>query len=288
VKWTNGAGQEVSTTASLDVVVENDTELTAVFALKPKCIVSASANNDAWGSVTGSGSYFVNATATLTATPTGDALFVQWTNSEGDSVSVENPLAVTVTANTTLIAVFAEARDLDLSSDATLSNLTVSAGTLSPAFHPDTLNYAVSVENATGSITITPTPADPSATVEGGGDTTLQVGKTVITIVVTAEDGVVTQSYTITVTREATPSAVSSLTLGNLTIYPNPVTTGVLTIENGDLKAGDKVEVYAISGSRVATFEVSAGAQTVINVSYLPKGAYIIKLGNRAAKAVIN
>ena len=100
---------------------------------------------------------------------------------------------------------------------------------------------------------------------------------------------VVSQDTALTAIFEATPTTgVSTLALGHLTIYPNPATDGVLTIKNGDLKAGDQVEVYSIAGSRVATFEASAGAQTVINVSLLPKGAYIVKLGKRAAKVVLN
>jgi hypothetical protein len=52
-------------------------------------------------------------------------------------------------------------------SDATLSGLTVSTGVLGPVFDPATLTYAVSVNNATASVTVTPTAGDAHATITG-------------------------------------------------------------------------------------------------------------------------
>jgi hypothetical protein len=73
-----------------------------------------------------------------------------------------------------------------VSTDATLSDLVLSEGTLNPAFASATVSYTAQVENNITSITVTP-----------------NVGENSITIVVTAEDGTTTKTYTVIVTRAA-------------------------------------------------------------------------------------
>jgi hypothetical protein len=91
-----------------------------------------------------------------------------------------------------------------INTDATLSNLSVSPGTLSPAFASGTEDYTVSVPNAVNSITLTATKADANATVSGDvGAKSLSVGPNTFTITVTAEDASVTKDYTVIVTRAA-------------------------------------------------------------------------------------
>ena len=94
------------------------------------------------------------------------------------------------------------------SSDATLSALTLSSGSLSPGFASGTLAYTSSVPNSVSSLIVTPTTndANATATVNGASATTpvtLAVGSNTVTVQVTAQDGVTTQSYTVTVTRAA-------------------------------------------------------------------------------------
>lgn len=94
---------------------------------------------------------------------------------------------------------------------ASLSNLTKSAGTLSPAFSATTYAYTLALTNGTTSITVTPTsPNDTSViTVNGttvtsgsaSGSISTAVGTTTITIVVTSADGTTTHTYTISATR---------------------------------------------------------------------------------------
>jgi hypothetical protein len=234
---------------------------------------------------------------TLTATPAHSSATVAGDGAKALAVG-ENTFGVVVTAEddtteltytvtVTRAAAVVSPPVIAPSSTATLSSLTVSVGTLSPVFNSEILSYTVSVGNATAAITLTAAPAHDSATVAGDGEKALTVGENVFAIVVTAEDDSTELTYTVTVTRESA-TAVGTLALGSLTIYPNPVTNGTLTIEHGDLKAGDKVEVYALSGALAATCEVSVGAKTTINISHLPKGAYIVKLGKRAAKVVLN
>ena len=92
---------------------------------------------------------------------------------------------------------------------ATLSKLVLSTGTLSPAFASATTNYSASVANGTPSIMVTPTVTQGQATVQVNGSTvvstaasgaiSLTAGGTLITVVVTAQDGTTTQTYTIAV-----------------------------------------------------------------------------------------
>ena len=87
------------------------------------------------------------------------------------------------------------------STDNTLSGITVSSGTLSPAFAAGTTEYTVTVPNEVTSITVTGTKNNSKATVTGPVTKELSVGENVITITCTAEDGT-PKTYKVTVTRE--------------------------------------------------------------------------------------
>lgn len=99
-----------------------------------------------------------------------------------------------------------------LSSNANLSALTITPGTLAPAFVNTFTNYSVVVPNATTSVTVTPTlqaststmTLNGTAAVSGAGvAVATPVGVTPISVVVTAADGLTIKTYTITVTRTA-------------------------------------------------------------------------------------
>ena len=92
-----------------------------------------------------------------------------------------------------------------LSSESRLSALTLSAGTLSPAFSADTKNYTAVVENAADKLAVKTKAAD-GATVTVNGKAAskkvdLKVGYNTIKIQVKAEDGKATSTYTVKVTR---------------------------------------------------------------------------------------
>jgi len=102
------------------------------------------------------------------------------------------------------------------SSNADLSQLQPSEGTLTPAFDPNTLNYSISVANNVTEITLTPTVSEPNATVvvngavvasgSPSGPIALAVGSTTINVTVTAQDGTV-KTYEVSVTRAASSVA---------------------------------------------------------------------------------
>ena len=98
-----------------------------------------------------------------------------------------------------------------LSTDATLSSLTLSDAPFT--FASDTTSYDVNVANEVDETTVTATANDGGASyvvklgdaVDGDGTVELSVGSNVIAVVVTAEDGKTTKTYTVTVARDTPP-----------------------------------------------------------------------------------
>lgn len=140
-----------------------------------------------------------------------------------------------------------------LSADNSLKALTISPGTLSPAFKGSTTKYTATVDNSVTSIAVSATPVNEKATVESvTGNTNLAVGANVVKIVVKAENGT-TATYKITVTRQAAGNA--GTTGGETT------TTGG---ENGDSENGD-AETPEDTEEVPATETPASQADVVIN-----------------------
>jgi Leucine-rich repeat (LRR) protein/Tol biopolymer transport system component len=123
------------------------------------------------------------------------------------------------------------------SNDATLSNLTISPGTLTPVFAAGTTSYTSGVAYGVPSITVSPTVNESHATVKvngvsvtGGspsGAIALGGWYNTITIVVTAQDTVTTDTYTVVVA-VASPSTTPTVPVGTTT-YVNPQTSTITT-----------------------------------------------------------
>ena len=106
---------------------------------------------------------------------------------------------------------------------ATLSKLSISNGTLSPAFKASTKKYTATVASGVTSIKVSATASSGNSLVSGYGSRTVKLayGKNSIKVKVKNSAGAVT-TYTLTVTRKDNRSAVN--TLSNLT-----VSTGTLS-----------------------------------------------------------
>ena len=101
------------------------------------------------------------------------------------------------------------------SANAKLSNLWLSAGSLSPGFNADIPTYAAAIPYATGTVSLTPEVqvAQSSVAINGmavpshvaSAPIPMAVGPNVITIVATAGDGISSKNYTVTVTRAQPP-----------------------------------------------------------------------------------
>jgi len=150
------------------------------------------------------------------------------------------------------------------SNDATLSGLSLSVGTLSPAFASGTTSYTATV--TTSSITVTPTAtqADATITVNGtavpsgfaSGSIALSPGTNTITIVVTAPNEITTQTYTVTVTF----NAGTAIQTWRQTYYGT-------TANSGD--AADTAEPYNNGVPNLTAFAFGLNPATA-NISDLP------------------
>lgn len=159
-----------------------------------------------------------------------------------------------------------------VSSDATLSNLIPSAGTLSPSFSSGTSTYNVAVASNVSSITFTPTASDSSATITvngmsvGSGATSpaisLNTGSNTVSVMGTAQDGSTTHLYTITVTRAvAAPDAsnVSATVAANSS--GNPITLAL---------SGGTATSVAVASAPLHGVATASGT----SITYTPAGGY--------------
>lgn len=139
--------------------------------------------------------------------------------------------------------------DTAKSADNSLQSLTLSAGTLSPAFQYNVVKYTATVPNSVTNLSVTAVASNKAATVESvTGNTDLVVGANEIKIVVKAENGV-TATYTVTVTREA--ASADSGTTGSETKDETPSSETETETEN---TTGESISVDNVSYNIVENF----------------------------------
>jgi hypothetical protein len=231
-----------------------------------------------------------HATVTVNGTPVTSG-------SASGSISLSvgsNDISIVVTAQsgaTKIYTISVTRASAALSSDATLSSLTISAGTLSPSFNSATNSYTDSVDNGVSSVTVTPTVNESHATVTVNGTTvmsgvasgsiTLSVGSNDIKVRVTSQNGTV-NDYTINVIRSAatvsTDATLASLTIsegtlspsftGAITSYTNSVPNGVSSLKVTPT-AGQSSSVITVNGTTVTSgsasgsISLSVGSNTI-------------------------
>jgi len=248
-----------------------------------------------------------NATSSITLTPTanegGATIKVNGTTVASGAASG----SVTLTVGNNTITTIVTAHDgtttktytinltrTPLSTDATLSNLTLSSGTLSPAFASGTIAYTASVPNATASITVTPTTNDATATVTVNGSTVtsgsasgsiaLAVGSNTITTVVTAQDGTTTKTYTVNVTRTplSTDATLSNLVLSSGTL--SPAFSGATSSYTATVStATTSIAVTPTTNDGTATLTVNGTSQS----SGTASSAIPLAIGNNTITVVV-
>lgn len=168
------------------------------------------------------------------------------------SVTVKNEAAGSNTGNNNNTG--SNTNAAALSADNSLKALTISPGTLSPAFKGSTTKYTATVDNSVTSIAVSATPVNEKATIESvTGNTNLAVGTNVVKIVVKAENGT-TATYKITVTRQAAGTTGSETT-----------TTGG---ENGDDGNGDSETPEDTEEVDTTETPVSAADVVINNTTY--------------------
>ena len=185
---------------------------------------------------------------------------------------------------------------VEASTIATLSDLKLDDGNgtavaLSPGFLSGTTSYTASVANSVSRITLTETPSAANASVDyldgddnpltdldtgkPGHQVDLDTGDNVIQVTVTAEDGVATRTYTVTVTRNETPGNTAPVfedgTDVTLTVLEN---TAAGTDVGSPLTATDAENnslEYTLEGADAASFDIVLGTgqlQTKTGVDY--------------------
>ena len=161
------------------------------------------------------------------------------------SVTVKNEAAGSNTGNNNNTG--SNTNTAALSADNSLKALTISPGTLSPAFKGSTTKYTATVDNSVTSIAVSATPVNEKATIESvTGNTNLAVGANVVQIVVKAENGT-TATYKITVTRQAAGTTGSETT-----------TTGGENVDdgNGDSETPEDTEEVDTTETPVSAADV--------------------------------
>jgi len=229
-----------------------------------------------------------NSVSTLNVTPTtSDSTAVVSVNGTPGSSATAFPVSLNVGANTILILVTAAngatktyslivTRAAPVSSDATLSGLSISQGTLSPSFNSNTVSYSVSVNSTVPSMTVSPVVNESHATLTVNGVAalsgsatliTLNSGNNTITIVVTAQDGVTTKTYTINVTKTTVAITVTAQN-GKSQTYTITLTKGSPTVSSDATlsslvpSTGSLSPTFS-SGTTSYTMSVSAGVASI-------------------------
>ncbi|WP_165761290.1 cadherin-like beta sandwich domain-containing protein [Niastella koreensis] len=197
---------------------------------------------------------------------TGSVYYFRWTltgsggSSNGQALGIDN---VSITANGT---------------DATLFGLALNSGTLVPAFSASTTSYTASVLNSVSSITVTPTANSTLATITVNGTPVtsgnasapiaLAEGPNTITTLVTAQDGVTTKTYSVTVNRATagSPTVIQNTPVsgfGNICIN---TTTGPnsFTMDGSNLD-GSNISLAALPGF---TYSETAGGPYTSTLSF--------------------
>lgn len=182
----------------------------------------------------------------------------------------------------------------DPSTNANLSNLTMSTGTLNPAFDSATTSYSASVPWVTGSITVTPTQANQYATtqvrVNGGSYSvvnsgiassfmTLNVGANTVDVRVQAQDGSTVKTYSITVTRVNPSATLTSVSPASGPIAggsPVTITGSAFTGTTGVTFAGIAATgVMVVNDTTITCTTPAVAAAGVVNVVVSTSGGGI-------------
>jgi hypothetical protein len=187
---------------------------------------------------------------------------------DDDAQVVEDTVQITVSA----------------SSDADLSALTLSSGSLSPAFAKGVLAYSTSLPNSVATLTVTPTCAHSAATVKvnavavasgaASAPLALAVGANAISVEVTAKSGA-KKTYVVTATRAgSSANDLSALAASAGTLSP-AFTAGILVyaVTTTDTTTTVTAAIAAGSGASIKVNGVATASGTASAAIRIPAGA---------------
>lgn len=217
--------------------------------------ITVLANNDDWGTVSGSGTYAAGSNVTISAVANSGYRFVQWNDGNTNATRT-----ITVNANATYIATFEVSQSQQYTITVLSNNNawgTVSGGGTYPAG---------------SNITINAIPNSGYRFVQwNDGNTNAQRSITV------------TANATYTATFEPT-NGIDGIDIDSWAIYPNPATTSVTISLNG-LDSEAMIEIVDMNGRTINELRTQ-NTELTIDLSSMTKGAYFIRITSGSISAV--
>jgi hypothetical protein len=160
------------------------------------------------------------------------------------------------------------------SSDATLSSLTVDVGDLVPPFDPAVLDYTLEAPPGTTSVTVNAEATDANAMVVEA-ETVVDVSSLsgMATVVVTAEDGTTTQTYTVTIT--VSTVGIDIYPVNNIRLYYSPLSDQLKVFNSSEM---EMLEIYSITGKLLGAVTTRNQESLDISTAGLPHGIYLVRM----------
>ncbi|WP_231506418.1 OmpL47-type beta-barrel domain-containing protein [Paenibacillus sp. UNC451MF] len=217
------------------------------------------------------------ASTAITAVPTDANASVQILQ---DGQSVANPIILQVGIQTFTIQVTAQdgitvqpytvTVSRGYSSEVSLSDLSVSPAILTPNFSEGVTDYTATVTNDVYSVMVRAKASSAEASIQINGTSfmenngiislELKVGSNPVVVIVTAQDGITTQSYRVDVNRKPSSNVILNgleLSVGDLTpVFNSGIVHYEKTVEHGTTSATVTASVY----DRTATLTVNGRA----------------------------
>ena len=241
---TNNRNPSVGSNVVVTVKAPNVAGNFSVTSSNQSVLSGGSSNSWIEGSVTYTFVAKAAGTATITVKPIDAADY------DGNVFSAVKSVTITVGNKTT-----SSSTKKDLSSDNTLSSLSIDGVNLEPAFNKNTTSYNVNLEAGVTKINVKATPNDKSAKVTGIGEIEVSEGNNNIEVVVTAENGS-TKTYTITANvKEYDPINVK---------VENSKYTVVRNIKNVTAPNGYEETKIKIKGEEVPAFKNKTTGYTLV------------------------
>ena len=239
---TNNRNPSVGSNVVVTVKAPNVAGNFSVTSSNQSVLSGGSSNSWIEGSVTYTFVAKAAGTATITVKPIDAADY------DGNVFSAVKSVTITVGNKTT-------STKKELSSDNTLSSLSIDGVNLEPAFNKNTTSYNVNLEAGVTKINVKATPNDKSAKVTGIGEIEVSEGNNNIEVVVTAENGS-TKTYTITANvKEYDPINVK---------VENSKYTVVRNIKNVTAPNGYEETKIKIKGEEVPAFKNKTTGYTLV------------------------
>ncbi len=161
-----------------------------------------------------------------------------------------------------------------LSDDANLSSLTVNVGNLEPAFSSDITEYTDSIPTGTNTVKVIAVANNSKALVTGDGDINVSGGPATANILVKAENGTSTKTYTI--------NFIITSTLNRLSLCKSDEINAYFTNTNELVINGmDKdciIEIFDVNGKEICSIK---NVRNIINLdqyNLMSNSVYLIRI----------